>query len=132
LPPNFQKYLLDQQSILRNPVDFYPDNVESVTYGSIRAHEAISLIPFLDQNLVNIYSFRFAKLMNLKSVLQQNLTCQEISAVIADYTNIQMQPSSKLLVLLSVLLMTLLAKYLSKKFHFCLDSIGKPSMLLCQ
>lgn len=38
LPPNFQAYITDPNSILRNPIDFYPDTVETVTYGSIRAH----------------------------------------------------------------------------------------------
>lgn len=49
LPANFQNLITDVNSVLRNPIDFYPDQIESVTYGSIRAHEAISLIPFLDQ-----------------------------------------------------------------------------------
>ena len=52
LPPNFQGYILNEDSCLRRPNDFYPDSVESVTYGSIRAHEAILLIPFLDQSLI--------------------------------------------------------------------------------
>jgi 5'-3' exonuclease len=38
LPPNFHSHIIDPQSELRNPTDFYPDNVETVTYGSIRAH----------------------------------------------------------------------------------------------
>ena len=38
LPPNFQNYILEEGSCLRNPVDFYPDTVETVTYGSIRSH----------------------------------------------------------------------------------------------
>jgi 5'-3' exonuclease len=54
LPENFRKYILDPNSQLRQPVDFYPDAVESVNYGSIRAHEAIYLIPFLDQAIVLI------------------------------------------------------------------------------
>jgi 5'-3' exonuclease len=52
LPSNFQSYIQDPNSILRNPVDFYPDAVETVHYGSVRAHEAVLLIPFLDQSLI--------------------------------------------------------------------------------
>jgi 5'-3' exonuclease len=54
LPENFRKYILTPDSILRNPVDFYPDQIETVTYGSIRSHEAIYMIPFLDQSVVPV------------------------------------------------------------------------------
>lgn len=66
LPEGFRKYILAPDSLLRTPVDFYPDVVDTVTYGSVRAHEAIYLIPFLDQSLVISMLFRFARSMNAK------------------------------------------------------------------
>lgn len=70
LPSNFQKYILEQDSILRSPVDFYPDEAETVTYGSIRSHQSILLIPFLDQSLVcKVYDEEIGK------TAQNDLAC---------------------------------------------------------
>jgi 5'-3' exoribonuclease 1 len=44
--------LKNEESILRSPVDYYPDNFEDDLYGSVRSFEAISLIPFLDQKII--------------------------------------------------------------------------------
>lgn len=52
LPEQFRRHIMAPDSILRQPTDFYPDAVDTVTYGSVRSHEAIYLIPFLDQNIV--------------------------------------------------------------------------------
>jgi len=48
---------------LRNPIDFYPDTFEDDLYGSVRSHEAVSLIPFLNQQIV-IYLIK----LDLKSI----------------------------------------------------------------
>jgi len=40
--------LRNNDSPLRHPVDYYPDNFEDDLYGSVRSHEAVSLIPFLN------------------------------------------------------------------------------------
>lgn len=38
LPESFHKHIIELTSQLRTPIDFYPDVVETVNYGSIRAH----------------------------------------------------------------------------------------------
>lgn len=53
LPPAFHKAIQDPQSRLRSPFDFYPDEFEDDPYGSIRSHEFVSLIPFLNLEIVN-------------------------------------------------------------------------------
>lgn len=53
LPEPFQEYLTSPDSPLRKDIDFYPDEFEDDMYGSTRPHEAISLIPFLNLELIN-------------------------------------------------------------------------------
>lgn len=48
LPEPFHEFIGDPKSILRSPFDFYPDEFEDDPYGSIRPHEYVSLIPFLN------------------------------------------------------------------------------------
>lgn len=52
LPESFQKYLRNNDSPLRGPIDYYPDQFEDDLYGSVRSHEAVSLIPFLDHSMI--------------------------------------------------------------------------------
>jgi 5'-3' exoribonuclease 1 len=52
LPEPFQQYLRNPESPLRSPIDYYPDHFEDDLYGSVRAHEAVSLIPFLNHETV--------------------------------------------------------------------------------
>lgn len=52
LPEPFQKFLKNTDSPLRSPIDYYPDQFEDDLYGSVRSHEAVSLIPFLNHETV--------------------------------------------------------------------------------
>jgi 5'-3' exonuclease len=54
LPEPFRNQLLEKDSILRQPVDYYPDSFQEEQYGSLKEHEYIALIPFLDINIVNL------------------------------------------------------------------------------
>jgi len=78
LPKNFQSYIVSENSILRSPFDFYPDQIESVTYGSLRAHESILLIPFIDQTKVILLLVRSIKSMTNRFKILQNNNVIEI------------------------------------------------------
>ncbi|CAD8183733.1 unnamed protein product [Paramecium pentaurelia] len=53
LPEPYGKLLTDKEnSILRTPIDYYPDNFETDSYGTMYEHQHITKIPFLDCNLV--------------------------------------------------------------------------------
>lgn len=74
LPESFRGYLRDTTSPLRTPFDFYPDQFEDDLYGSTRSHEAVSLIPFLNQEIVILYfilDLRSLSISNKKSGLKR-------------------------------------------------------------
>lgn len=71
LPEPFQKYLRNNDSPLRHPVDYYPDNFEDDLYGSVRSHEAVSLIPFLNHATVQFYIIFRSQLFMMKLFRKQ-------------------------------------------------------------
>ncbi|CAK94475.1 unnamed protein product (macronuclear) [Paramecium tetraurelia] len=53
LPEPYGKLLTDKEnSILRTPIDYYPESFETDSYGTMYEHQHITKIPFLDCNLV--------------------------------------------------------------------------------
>ena len=51
-------------------MDFYPDEFNEEQYGSLREHEYIALIPFLDINLV-----KFLMILDYESVRLVDCKC---------------------------------------------------------
>lgn len=53
LPEPYGKLLTDKDnSILRTPIDYYPENFETDSYGTMYEHQHITKIPFLNCQLV--------------------------------------------------------------------------------
>ncbi|CAK76108.1 unnamed protein product (macronuclear) [Paramecium tetraurelia] len=53
LPEPYGRLLTDKEnSILRTPIDYYPENFETDSYGTMYEHQHITKIPFLDCKIV--------------------------------------------------------------------------------
>ncbi|KAM3129845.1 hypothetical protein pb186bvf_018055 [Paramecium bursaria] len=66
LPKEYHHLLVDENSPLRKPIDFYPQDFEIDPYGALWDHQHIAKIPFLNEELVkNVYS-------NIKCVDEKN------------------------------------------------------------
>ena len=126
LPPNFNWLLNTPESPLRTPVDYYPDHIQSIPYGSTRAHEAISLIPYLDQATVLIIISRSIRPTINKQKKLHKQTLKEISCISQGYMNITLITNLAMQSPLFLLSINSNQKLISQKSISSTNSNGKP------